>query len=284
LLRIEGFGGIDPQAPLGGPDGGKDILCEKDGDAFVAAVYFPRGNASYSASKRKFNALKTSLSHNRSGFIFLTNQTLTIGERSELERLAAAAGKRCLIYHRERLRIMLDSPQGYGARLRHLGVPMSNEEQAAYFAASGQSVTEALREHTRAIERLSHRVLRMGRESMNFAIHTSAVVLDAVRDKSLGRTDVVAMLEATADMNFQRAVGDSMNAVSAQLSPALLCCVHRLIMTSDPVFAGRFRQTQVWLVDNSGTPNAATECPAWDKVPALAPNLSRTGIANIRRS
>ena len=41
LLAIEGYQSIDPQCPLGGPDGLKDVICEKDGWKFVAAVYFP---------------------------------------------------------------------------------------------------------------------------------------------------------------------------------------------------------------------------------------------------
>jgi hypothetical protein len=30
LLHIEGFTSVDPQCPLGGPDGLKDVLCEKN--------------------------------------------------------------------------------------------------------------------------------------------------------------------------------------------------------------------------------------------------------------
>jgi hypothetical protein len=47
LLRMESFQDVDPQHPLGGRDGGKDILCQKDGNTFVAAVYFPRGTKEF---------------------------------------------------------------------------------------------------------------------------------------------------------------------------------------------------------------------------------------------
>lgn len=271
LLRIDAFDDVDPQHPLGGPDGGKDILCTKDGNTFVAAVYFPRESVKFAATKNKFTSdLDGSLKHNRRGFIFLTNQDLTVGERSDLEKIAASKGKRCLIYHRERLRVMLDSPQGYGLRLRHLHVPMSNEEQAAFFAASGQSFTDALKAQTRAIDGLSRRVDSFGRRGMELFTKTAAVVASAVRDE---HTDVRAMLEAAAATSFERAVEDPSDAVSARLTASLLRYVHRLLEPTDPAFAGKFRETQVWLVDRDGKPSPGAECPAWDKVPALVNEL-----------
>jgi fido (protein-threonine AMPylation protein) len=273
LLRTDGFDDVDPQHPLGGPDGGKDILCVKDGNAFVAAAYFTRQPVSFAATKKKFKSdLESSLKHDCGGFIFLTNQHLEASERGTLEKLAAASGKRCLIYHRERLRVMLDTPSGYGVRLTHLAVAMSNEEQAAFFAVSGQSVTEALRAQTRAIDELSQRVLRMARESMGFVAHSAAVVMDAVRDRE-GHTDVSSMLKAAAEKGFHRIVEDPTNAISARLTSPLLRYIHRLLLPTDPAFAGKFRETQVWLVNAQGHPNLNTECPAWDKVPTLVDEL-----------
>ncbi len=273
LLRTDGFD-VDPQHPLGGPDGGKDILCTKDDNTFVAAAHFTRQAVSFSATKRKFKSdLAASLKHDRSGFIFLTNQKLAIGERSALEKLAASSGKRCLIYHRERLRVMLDTAAGYGIRLAHLGVLMSNEEQAAFFASSGQGVTEALKAQTRAIEKLSQRVTRMAREGLDFTAHSAAVVIEAVSDPARGRTDVAEMLKAAAATSFQRVAEDPADAVSAQLTPSLLRYIHRLLLPTDLAFAGKFRETQVWLVNARGQPNPNTECPAWDKIPILVDEL-----------
>lgn len=271
LLRIDAFEDVDPQHPLGGPDGGKDILCCKDGNTFVAAVHFPLGSIKFAAATSKFiSDLIASLKHSRNGFIFLTNQDLTVGERTILEKIAAGKGKRCLIYHRERLRVMLDSPAGYGLRLRHLQVPMSNEEQAAFFAASGQSFTDALKAQTRVIDSLAGRIDRFGRQGQKFLMKTAAAVASAVRNE---HTNVQAMLEAAATTSFQRAVEDPREAVSAQLTPSLLRYVHRLIRPTDPAFAGKFRETQVWLVDLDGKPSSGSECPAWDKVPILTDEL-----------
>lgn len=271
LLRMDAFDDVDPQHPLGGPDGGKDILCTKDGNTFVAAVHFPRKQITVTAIKKKFTEdLEASRKHDRSGFIFLTNQALTAGERSDLERIAAGKGKRCLIYHGERLRVMLDSPAGYGLRLRHLSVPMSNEEQTAFFAASGQSVTEALKSQTRAIDLLARRIDRFARQGQEFYIHSMAVVASAVRQD---RTNVQAMLEAAAATSFQRAIEDPTESVSSHLTPALLRYVHRLIGPTDPALSGKFRETQVWIANSEGDTNYGPEFPAWDKVPALVDEL-----------
>src|SRR4051812_43577842 len=70
ILRLDGFDGIDPQAPFGGPDSGKDILCSKEGQTFVAAVYFPKGQKPFATISKKFREdLSSSLKHGRDGFI-----------------------------------------------------------------------------------------------------------------------------------------------------------------------------------------------------------------------
>ncbi len=35
ILHIDGFSSVDPQCPLGGPDGLKDVLCEKNGNMWL---------------------------------------------------------------------------------------------------------------------------------------------------------------------------------------------------------------------------------------------------------
>jgi len=271
LLRLDAFEDVDPQHPLGGPDGGKDILCSKDGNTFVAAVHFPREPITFAATTSKFASdIEASLKHNRNGFIFFTNQHLSVGERSTLEKMAAGKGKRCLIYHRERLRVTLDSPAGYGLRLRHLNAAMSNEEQAAFFATSSQSFTEALNIQTRAIDSLARRIDRFAQQGLMFISQTAAVVASAVRGE---HTAVSAMLEAAAATSFKRALEDPKDAVSTHLSAPLLRYVHRLIQAIDPAVAGKFRETQVWLVDPTGTPTPGIESPPWDQVPGLVKEL-----------
>lgn len=54
LLSKEGFKGIDPSHPLGGKDGLKDMTLSFDGKRWIGAVYFPRGQQSFSDIKEKF--------------------------------------------------------------------------------------------------------------------------------------------------------------------------------------------------------------------------------------
>lgn len=49
LLHLEGYEGVDPQHPLGGPDGLKDVLCRKDGALWIGAAYFPTTLTSFAA-------------------------------------------------------------------------------------------------------------------------------------------------------------------------------------------------------------------------------------------
>lgn len=155
ILRLNGFDSIDPQQPRGGKDGGKDILCSKDGVTFVAACYFPHDPVTFAKIKRKFSEdLAASTKYGRDGFIFMTNQHLSPTERTVLEKLAGSANKRALIMHREYLRIALDSPQGYGIRFRHLRISMTPEEQFAYFSSTRDNMADAIAETARAIDRL----------------------------------------------------------------------------------------------------------------------------------
>lgn len=83
-LRLSGFEEIDPQNPLGGPDGKKDLICQKGGLSWVAAVYFPTGPLSFARLKKKFQSDLLGASEEHPGFVFITNQTLSPGQRKIL--------------------------------------------------------------------------------------------------------------------------------------------------------------------------------------------------------
>lgn len=231
----------------------------------------------FAAAKGKFsNDLDKSLKHARDGFIFMTNQRLSPGQRRELETLAGHQGKRCLIYHLEYLRVILDSPLGYAVRLRHLRIPLSVEEQFAYFTAGKNDISSTLAGHTRAIERLTSSVERLGRAQGELALHTVAVVADAVRSGGWPSTDVEAMLKASAEA-FRNAVSEPATThLSANLSTSLIRYVHRLIVDEEPLFSGEYRATQVWLADPAGTIVNEIEFPPWDKIPTLMEELVTT--------
>ena len=266
VFRLDGFVDIDPQAPFGGPDGGKDLLCSKDDVTYVAAVYFPKGQVTFSHIKRKFSDdLKKSLKYGRKGFIFFSNQHLTPGERTKLELISSKAGKLCLIYHRERIRVALDSPQGFGLRLAHLRIPLSPEEQFAYFTSSKDDVATALFVQARAIEKLSDKITRLGSLQMDIAATTVAAVASAVRGEGV---DLSRMLSKAAEQFLDPTEEN----VSASLSSPLIRLIHRLIMPEGQI-AGRYRATQVWLSDPTGILREPYEPPSWDQVPLLMDQL-----------
>lgn len=271
ILRLDGFEGIDPQLPVGGPDGGKDIFCEKLGVKFVGAAYFPATDVTFATVQKKFrDDIAGAASHGCPGFIFLTNQKLTPDQRIQLEQIAAGAGKSCLLYHRERLRVALDAPAGYGIRLRHLRVPLAPEEQFAYFAAAENSVAAALELNTRALQFLAGRIDRLSHHQSTVARATLAAVRASVRGDDEG-ADVARMLQEAADL----ATADPATDISAGLSADLVRYIHRLLLRPvSPLIAGRYRQTQVFLADPTGSTVGSIECPPWDRVPELVEALA----------
>lgn len=123
VLLKEGFKCLDPSHPLGGPDGGKDALAHKDGRKWVMAVYFPKANVSYSDIKKKFTGDLEGVDTNRAqGFVFVTNQEITLAQRHELSDLAST-DVLVEIYHLVRLQTVLDQPGMEDVRYRYLGVP-----------------------------------------------------------------------------------------------------------------------------------------------------------------
>ena len=128
LLRISGYVDVDPQAPLGGPDGKKDIVAWRDGKKYIAACYFPTTPVTFIDITRKYRSDYSGVAANGAdGFVFFVNQMLTVGERAKLVALGNHAADE--IFHLERIRGELDGPRGYGLRLEYLQIPMTPEEQ-----------------------------------------------------------------------------------------------------------------------------------------------------------
>ena len=75
----------------------------------------------------------------------MTNINLTIGEKDEMIGEAKKAGLLyCEIFDRERLRILLDSPDGFSIRFQYLGISLSEEEQASFFAKWGDDIQSVI--------------------------------------------------------------------------------------------------------------------------------------------
>lgn len=136
LVKLDGATDVDPVHPQGGPDGKKDILCTYKGVPCIVAVNFPNDSTTikFSVIKKKFASdLKGVKKNGRKGFLFVTNAPLTNAERETLEASATAAGVvPCIIYHLERIHLLLDDPSGYGIREKYLGIALSEAERISF--------------------------------------------------------------------------------------------------------------------------------------------------------
>lgn len=133
ILISEGFENVDPSHPLGGRDGGKDIICNFNNDKWIGGVYFPRGQQTFSEIKKKFLHDAEGIKKNGAkGFIFITNQEITLLHRKELEDKCDVDVR---IYHLERIADILNTPKMYGVRLDFLDIEMTKEEQVSVFAS-----------------------------------------------------------------------------------------------------------------------------------------------------
>jgi hypothetical protein len=121
ILLHEGYTSIDPSHPLGGRDGGKDAVCKKNGEDWIMAVYFPRGQKDIEKIKEKFlSDCDGVVKNNRSRIAFVTNQELTLSEREDLKKSASQITVDLL--HLERITTILDDPKMADIRQQFLGI------------------------------------------------------------------------------------------------------------------------------------------------------------------
>lgn len=133
IIGIEGYQEIDPQSPVGGPDGTKDIICYKEGEKFVVGCYFPNGQKEFKDIQEKFEGDVLGVTKNNAqGIVFVTNQKITPGERITLCQNRTF---KTVILHGESVCGILDSPKGYGVRLEYLGVELNKAEQISFLSS-----------------------------------------------------------------------------------------------------------------------------------------------------
>jgi len=152
---------VRPRRPEGGPDGSRDIDCLRLGNRCFGAVGFLNSVSDSSRDKtdikRKFR--EDILAARRAdqevkSFVFLCNVDLTPAEVKELEAFAESNGFVFTdIYWRERLRHVLDGPEGLGFRYQYLSMSLSEAEQAAFFSRYGKELESLVRGRFDAIER-----------------------------------------------------------------------------------------------------------------------------------
>ncbi len=151
VLLASGFEDPDPSHPYGGPAGGRDAIFTRNGERWVLAVYFPRGDHSFTDVKNKFTSdIDAAKKHSPPGVAFVTNQAIMLGERKELTELAGDV--EVMIFHMERVAALLDQPSMVGVRQRFLGidpgtVPLNLQLKVGgtgHFVVDGDELREAL--------------------------------------------------------------------------------------------------------------------------------------------
>jgi hypothetical protein len=181
------FTDVRPRHPRGGRDGGRDIeaLYREDQTAFGAVGFVNQANDSEEQKKlikAKFQSdLNGAVSsdHKPSAFIFFTNINLTIGDKEDLIAKAKQSGLLfCEILDRERLRIALDSPDGFSIRFQYLNISLSEEEQASFFARWGDDIQSVISTGFQRIENTLSRVLFLQEATDTLAHLTLSFELD----------------------------------------------------------------------------------------------------------
>ena len=244
LLHIEGYSSVDPQCPLGGPDGTKDLLCIKNDWKYVAAAYFPTTDKKFKEVSTKFKDDLLGVEKNSAdGIIFVTNQRLTPTERDILKAEASDCKAGGILYHLERVIGILDSPVGFGTRLQFLDIEMTLEEQLSFFTQWDSSLVDKLHEQSLfIIKELSLKIGAIanpvadlqGRVSdiANIASRTNSLLVDFVDQSDKSKIPKPSSMVAVNELNIEK-----------------LCIWHKALMIDAPntLPTGELRNTEVWI-------------------------------------
>jgi hypothetical protein len=158
---------VKPRRPKGGPDGSRDIEAIFDGAVTVWGGVGFRKSANDSSKDKRWVAQKfeedlvaaISINPKLQGFVFFTNVDLTPAEVAALEKSAREKGLSHVdIYYRERMRIALDSPAGLAFRFQYLSIPLSEAEQATFFAMFGSQLEELILRQFSAVDKKLGRI------------------------------------------------------------------------------------------------------------------------------
>ena len=179
------FSEVTPRHPRGGPDGGRDIeaVFRQEQHVFGAVGFVNQANDSDDQKRVIRSKFRDDLNNAIAAapkpevFIFLTNINLTIGEKDELVgRAKANLPGHIEIFDRERIRIALDSPDGFAARFQYLNISMSEEEQASFFSRWGDDIQSLVATGFQRLEGTLDRLLFL-QEATN-VVPTLVIVLE----------------------------------------------------------------------------------------------------------
>ena len=149
-----------PRHPRGGPDGGIDIQAECKEGSVLGAIGFLNSVSDSNKNKNDINKKFTydlgqaiKFDPELKAFIFFCNVNLTVGEKQKLYLTAKSKGILiCDIYDRERIRIVLDSADGFALRFQYLSMGLTKPEQATFFAKWGGDIQATISNSIESID------------------------------------------------------------------------------------------------------------------------------------
>lgn len=262
LLSIDGYTSIDPQCPLGGRDGMKDLICQYGKTSYVAAVTFPPTEQTFKNITTKFDHDLAGVRSNEvDGIVFFVNKHISPSQRAALQRRAVKQKAKVEIYHLERIRALLDAPKGYGFRVEYLRVPMTQEEQLDFWQITKDTMAEALSRQSETFVNLTNRIEDL--------MSTHATVLDMIAEREGAE---VRRKAKTNHVSLPPVVLPP----SSGLAPEVLFLIHRAVYIDfpDSRHVGRYRTVQNWIGSVGSTlKNAAFVPPPPQDVPKLTEQL-----------
>ncbi|MES2462344.1 MAG: hypothetical protein V4671_17295 [Armatimonadota bacterium] len=156
------FSNVQPRHPEGGPDGGRDIVAVFEGEQTAFNTANDSREQKREINKKFQHDLVSALQAKQKPqvFIFLTNVGLTVGEKDNLVEQGKAKGLTyCEIFDRERIRIALDSADGFSIRFQYLNITLSEAEQASFFARWGDDIQSVISNGFQKLENTLDRIL-----------------------------------------------------------------------------------------------------------------------------
>jgi hypothetical protein len=183
------FTEVRPRHPRGGPDGGRDIEALFRGTQLAfGAVGFVNQADDSEDKKRNIRAkfaddLESALRSDPAPevFAFLTNVNLTVGEKDQLVGSAKERGIiHCEVFDRERLRIALDSADGFAIRFQYLAIALSEEEQASFFARWGDDINSVIATGFQQVQKTLDHLLFL--QEANDSLQTFQVAFELDRE------------------------------------------------------------------------------------------------------
>lgn len=258
ILVMQDYESVDPQSPLGGPDGTKDILCKKGGWSYVGAAYFAPIPKVFKSIKAKFTGdYKGVAKNNVDGIIFLTNQKITPSNKKTLQNIAEKDGAKCIIFDNEALRALLDSALGLPIRLQHLKIKLSEDEQIAFFSKQQNKLRQLFDIYSKGII-----------DTLSAKIDECCEMRGQEREEldeiySFAQSTIAYMQDTPTKSDKTKLVfPKSIDISTRKLDSEILKFIHKIMLyeTGSPEL-GEYRTHQVWIGSPKSSPEKAAYIP-----------------------